>query len=68
VRLRVPSSPRCRGRRPVGRRPAGRAQAWLAAALPAAVVAWMLAFGKLGRVGGVLLVAAYGAFLALSFG
>jgi cation:H+ antiporter len=42
-------------------------QAWLAAALPAGIVVWVLAFGKLGRAGGVLLIAGYGAFLAFTF-
>jgi cation:H+ antiporter len=42
-------------------------QAWLAAALPAGIIAWVLAFGKLGRAGGVLLIGGYGAFLALTF-
>jgi cation:H+ antiporter len=42
-------------------------QAWLAAALPAGIVIWVLAFGKLGRLGGVLLIAGYCAFLAFTF-
>lgn len=42
-------------------------QAWLAAALPAALVAYALAFRRVGRVGGGLLVAGYGAYLALTF-
>lgn len=42
-------------------------QAWLAAALPAGIVLWVLVFGRLGRIGGVLLIAGYGAFLAITF-
>jgi cation:H+ antiporter len=42
-------------------------QAWLGAALPAALVAYALVFKRVGRVGGGLLVATYGAYLALTF-
>lgn len=42
-------------------------QAWLAAALPAALVVYALAFRRVGRVGGGLLVAGYGAYFALTF-
>jgi cation:H+ antiporter len=43
-------------------------QAWLAAALPAALIGWTIATGRLGRIGGVVLVATYVAFLAFTFG
>jgi hypothetical protein len=42
-------------------------QAWLAAALPAAVVAYSLVFRRVGRIGGCLLVAVYGGYLAFTF-
>ena len=42
-------------------------QAWLGAALPALLVGWVLVFGRVGRLGGGLLVAAYGVYLALTF-
>jgi cation:H+ antiporter len=42
-------------------------QAWLAAALPAALVAYALVFGRVGRIGGCLLVAVYGGYLAFTF-
>lgn len=42
-------------------------QAWLAAALPAALVVYALVFKRVGRVGGGVLVAGYGAYLALTF-
>lgn len=42
-------------------------QAWLGAALPAALVAYALVFKRVGRVGGVLLVATYGVYLGLTF-
>ena len=41
--------------------------AWLAAALPIGLVAYALLFKRVGRVGGGLLVAAYGIYLALTF-
>lgn len=41
--------------------------AWLAAALPALLVAYAAVFKRVGRVGGGLLVAGYGAYLALTF-
>jgi hypothetical protein len=41
--------------------------AWLGAALPAALVAYAALFKRVGRVGGAMLVAAYGAYLALTF-
>ena len=42
-------------------------QAWLAAALPVALVLYAALFKRVGRVGGVLLVAGYGAYLGLTF-
>ena len=42
-------------------------QAWLGAALPAALVGYARAFKRVGRVGGGLLVATYGVYLALTF-
>ncbi len=42
-------------------------QAWLAAGLPAALIGGTLASGRLGRTGGVMLVATYAAYLALTF-
>ena len=42
-------------------------QAWLAAALPAALVVYAVMFKRVGRVGGGLLVAIYGAYLAVTF-
>lgn len=42
-------------------------QAWLAAALPAALVGYAVIFRRVGRVAGGLLVAGYGAYLALTF-
>lgn len=42
-------------------------QAWLGAALPAALVGYAVVFRRVGRVGGGLLVATYGAYLALTF-
>jgi cation:H+ antiporter len=42
-------------------------QVWLAAALPAALVAWAVAFKGVGRAGGLLLLAAYGGYLTLTF-
>jgi cation:H+ antiporter len=42
-------------------------QAWLGAALPAALVAYAMVFNRVGRVGGAVLVAAYGAYLGLTF-
>ena len=41
--------------------------AWLAAALPAALVVYSLTFKRVGRFGGGLLVAIYGAYLAITF-
>lgn len=41
--------------------------AWLAAALPATLVAYSLIFRRVGRIGGGLLVACYGAYLAVTF-
>jgi cation:H+ antiporter len=41
-------------------------QAWLAAALPAGIVTYSLLFRRVGRTGGVLLVATYAAHLALT--
>lgn len=41
--------------------------AWLAATLPAALVAYSLIFKRVGRIGGGLLVAIYGAYLAFTF-
>lgn len=41
-------------------------QAWLGAALPVALVTYALAFKRVGRVGGGLLVATYGAYLAFT--
>jgi hypothetical protein len=38
-----------------------------AAALPAGIVICVLTFGKLDRIGGALLIAVYGAFLAFTF-
>jgi cation:H+ antiporter len=43
-------------------------QAWLAAALPAAFAAWAIAFKRIGRPAGVLLVGVYAGYLALTFG
>jgi cation:H+ antiporter len=43
-------------------------QSWLAAALPVALVVWTLPNGRLGRIGGAVLVATYGAYLAFTFG
>jgi cation:H+ antiporter len=42
-------------------------QAWLAAALPAALVVYAVMFKRVGRIGGGLLVAIYGAYLAFTF-
>jgi cation:H+ antiporter len=42
-------------------------QAWLGAGLPVALVVYALLFKRVGRIGGGLLVAAYGAYLALTF-
>jgi cation:H+ antiporter len=42
-------------------------QAWLAACLPAALVAYAVAFNGVGRIGGCLLVVVYGAYLAFTF-
>lgn len=42
-------------------------QAWVAAALPAALVAWAVAFKTVGRIGGGLLVAIYLGYLAFTF-
>ena len=42
-------------------------QAWLATALPPALVVYTLVFKRVGRVGGGLLVAGYGACLPLTF-
>lgn len=42
-------------------------QAWLAAALPAALVVYAFIFRRVGRLGAGLLVAGYGAYLALTF-
>jgi cation:H+ antiporter len=42
-------------------------QAWLAAILPAALVAYAVFFRRVDRVAGGLLVAGYGAYLALTF-
>lgn len=42
-------------------------QPWLAAALPAALVVYALAFKRVGRVAGAILVAIYATFLALNF-
>ncbi len=42
--------------------------AWLAAALPAALVLWTVAFKQLGRVAGLLLIGTYAAYLTLTFG
>jgi cation:H+ antiporter len=42
-------------------------QAWLGAALPAALVAYAMVFKRVGRAGGAVLVAAYGAYLGLTF-
>ncbi len=42
-------------------------QAWLAAALPALLVAWTLLFKRIGRIGGMVLVGAYGCYLAFTF-
>jgi cation:H+ antiporter len=44
------------------------AQAWLAAALPAALVLWATALGKLGRAAGLLLIATYAGYLFFTFG
>jgi len=41
--------------------------AWLAAALPAALVGWVLGFKRLGRVAGLVLVVIYGCYLAFTF-
>ena len=43
-------------------------QAWLAAALPAAFAAWAIAFKRIGRSAGVLLVLVYAGYLAFTFG
>jgi cation:H+ antiporter len=43
-------------------------QAWLAAALPAAFAAWAIAFKRIGRPAGVLLVLVYAGYLAFTFG
>jgi cation:H+ antiporter len=43
-------------------------QAWLGAALPAALVVYAALFKRVGRVGGAMLVAAYGAYLGFTFG
>jgi cation:H+ antiporter len=42
-------------------------QAWLAAALPAAFALWGLAFKRVGRVAGVLLIGCYAGYLAWTF-
>ncbi len=42
-------------------------QAWLGAALPAVLVGYVALFRRIIRVGGGLLVATYGAYLALTF-
>ena len=42
-------------------------QSWLAAGLPAALVAYALAFKRVGRLGGMLLIATYGTYLGLAF-
>jgi cation:H+ antiporter len=42
-------------------------QAWVAAALPAVLVAWVVAFKTVGRIGGGLLVAIYFGYLAFTF-
>jgi cation:H+ antiporter len=42
-------------------------QAWLGAALPAVLVVYAALFKRVGRVGGAMLVAAYGAYLGLTF-
>jgi cation:H+ antiporter len=42
-------------------------QAWLRAALPVALAGYALVFKRVGRTGGGPLVAAYGAYLALTF-
>lgn len=42
-------------------------QAWIAAALPVALVAWTMTFKRIGRTAGILLVAAYGTYLAITF-
>ncbi len=42
-------------------------QAWLAALLPIVIVIASMKFGRIGRFGGVVLVAAYGIFLAFTF-
>jgi cation:H+ antiporter len=42
-------------------------QAWVAAALPAVLVAWAVAFKTVGRIGGGLLVAIYFGYLAFTF-
>jgi cation:H+ antiporter len=42
-------------------------QAWLAAALPAGIVVYAALFRRVGRAGGMVLIAIYGVFLALTF-
>lgn len=42
-------------------------QAWLGAAMPALLVAYVVVFKRVGRVGGGLLVATYGTYLAFTF-
>ena len=42
-------------------------QAWLGATLPAVLVTYALVFKRVGRLGGGLLVATYGVYLALTF-
>jgi cation:H+ antiporter len=42
-------------------------QAALAAAIPVILVGWTLAFKGIGRVGGAVLLAAYGSYLAVTF-
>jgi cation:H+ antiporter len=42
-------------------------QAWLGAALPVGLVGYALVFKRVGRLGGGLLIATYGLYLALTF-
>jgi cation:H+ antiporter len=42
-------------------------QAWLATALPAGIVAYAALFRRVGRTGGMVLIAIYAVFLALTF-
>ncbi len=44
-----------------------QAQAWLAGVIPALLVAAAARFGRVGRPGGALLLAAYGGYLAYTF-